>query len=78
MMMLAQLQITGRIHTLLNQLDGDSVRVNSNGRTGTIAQWSSLVSQRWEVTSENDLIEVTALRGLHNLELKMTLVCKLI
>ena len=44
-------------------LDGDSVRVNSNGRTGTIAQWSSAVSQRWEVTSENDLIEVTSLTG---------------
>ena len=44
-------------------LDGDSVRINSNGRTGTIAQWSSAVSQRWEVTSENDLIEVTNLTG---------------
>ena len=43
--------------------DGDSVRINSNGRTGTIAQWSSTVSQRWELTSENDLIEVTTLTG---------------
>lgn len=44
-------------------VDGDSVRINSNGRTGTIAQWSSAASQRWEVTSENDLIEVTNLTG---------------
>ena len=44
-------------------VDGDSVRINSNGRTGTIAQWSSAASQRWEVTSENDLIEVTSLTG---------------
>ena len=44
-------------------VDGDYVRVNSNGRTGTIAQWSSAVSQRWEVSSENDLIEVTTLTG---------------
>ena len=44
-------------------LDGESVRINSNGRTGTIAQWSSAVSQRWEVSSENDLIEVTSLTG---------------
>ena len=44
-------------------VDGDSVRINSNGRTGTIAQWSSAASQRWEVSSENDLIEVTTLTG---------------
>ena len=44
-------------------LDGDSVRINTNGRTGTIAQWSSATSQRWEVSSENDLIEVTTLTG---------------
>lgn len=44
-------------------LDGDSVRINTNGRTGTIAQWSSAASQRWEVSSENDLIEVTTLTG---------------
>ena len=44
-------------------VDGDSVRINTNGRTGTIAQWSSAVSQRWEVDSENDLIEVTSLTG---------------
>jgi len=44
-------------------VDGNSVRISSNGRTGTIAQWSSVASQRWELTSENDLIEVTNLTG---------------
>ena len=45
-------------------VDGDSVRINTNGRTGTI--WTMVIScksQRWELTSENDLIEVTNLTG---------------
>jgi hypothetical protein len=50
---------------------GASIYTNSTGRTGTIAQWSSAASQRWSVTSDGDLVEVTSLTGsATNLRLK--------
>ena len=42
---------------------GADVKISSNGRTGTSAQWSSAASQRWSVTSTNNLITVTNLTG---------------
>lgn len=51
------------VYVIESAVDGDSLYTNSNGRSGTIAQWSSAASQRWEVTSDSDLIEVTALTG---------------
>ena len=51
------------VYIIESARDGDSLRIGTNGRTGTIAQWSAATSQRWEVSSENDLIEVTSLTG---------------
>ena len=51
------------VYVIESAVDGDSLYTNSNGRSGTIAQWSSAASQRWEVSSDSDLIEVTALTG---------------
>lgn len=51
------------VYVIESAVDGDSLYINSNGRSGTIAQWSSAASQRWELTSDNDLIEVTILTG---------------
>jgi hypothetical protein len=42
---------------------GGDVKISSNGRTGTSAQWTSAASQRWSVTSTNNLITVTSLTG---------------
>jgi len=36
---------------------------NSNGRSGTVAQWSSAVSQRWNITSDGDLVETVSKTG---------------
>ena len=51
------------VYVIESAVDGDSLYTNSNGLTGTVAQWSSAASQRWEVSSDSDLIEVTALTG---------------
>lgn len=51
------------VYVIESAVDGDSLYINSNGRSGTIAQWSSATSQRWEVSSDSDLIEVTSLTG---------------
>jgi len=51
------------VYVIESAVDGDSLYINSNGRSGTIAQWSSAASQRWEVSSDSDLIEVTSLTG---------------
>ena len=51
------------VYVIESAVDGDSLYINSNGRSGTVARWSSAASQRWEVTSENDLIEVTSETG---------------
>lgn len=51
------------VYVIESAVDGDLLKISSNGRTGTTAQWSSATSQRWEVSSDGDLIEVTSLTG---------------
>ena len=51
------------VYVIESAVDGDLLKISSNGRTGTTAQWSSVTSQRWEVSSDGDLIEVTSLTG---------------
>ena len=47
------------IKDILKNFEGDSefdIKIVSNGRTGTSGQWTSATSQRWGVTSTNNLI----------------------
>lgn len=59
------------VYVIESAIAGNSLYTNSNGRTGTVAQWSSAESQRWQVSSDGDLVEVTSLTGsATNLRLK--------
>jgi len=59
------------VYVIESAIAGASLYTNSNGRSGTVAQWSSAASQRWNVTSDGDLVEVTSLTGsATNLRLK--------
>jgi hypothetical protein len=51
------------VYVIESAVDGDLLKIGTDGRTGTTAQWSSATSQRWEVSSDGDLIEVTSLTG---------------
>ena len=39
------------------------IKIGTNGRTGTSGQWSSAVSQRWEIKSTGNLIGLSATTG---------------
>lgn len=59
------------VYVIESAVTGNSLYTNSNGRTGTVAQWSSAASQRWQVSSDGDLITVSQLTGsTTNLQLK--------
>ena len=51
------------LYIIESSVSGDDIRITSNGRTGTSGQWSAGSSQRWNVTSTNNLITVTSLTG---------------
>ena len=51
------------LYVIESATSGDDIKIISNGRTGTSAQWSSAVSQRWEVKSTGNLITLTSTTG---------------
>ena len=51
------------VYVIESATAGNSLYTNSNGRSGTVAAWSSAASQRWSVSSDGDLVEVTSLTG---------------
>jgi VCBS repeat-containing protein len=52
------------VYVIESAVDGDYLYINSNGRSGTIAAWSSAASQRWSVSSDGDLVEAISVTGL--------------
>jgi hypothetical protein len=51
------------LYIIESGVDGDDIKIVSNGRTGTSGQWTSATSQRWKVSSTSNLITVTSLTG---------------
>ena len=51
------------LYVIESATSGDDIKIISNGRTGTSAQWSSAASQRWEVKSTGNLITLTSATG---------------
>ena len=51
------------LYIIESATSGNEIKISSNGRTGTSGQWSSGVSQRWEVKSTGNLIGLSATTG---------------
>jgi len=51
------------LYIIESAISGNEIKIGSNGRTGTSGQWSAGSSQRWTVTSTNNLITVSSLTG---------------
>ena len=51
------------LYVIESAVSGNEIKIGSNGRTGTSGQWSSAASQRWSISSTNNLISLSSTTG---------------